>query len=332
MPIRKIEETLDCLPENAKAIPGCKWFYATPEGKIYRIHPRCPDKIIRVNTYITEYGLERVHLRAQISRDKNTYRRDQLLKYDEDRKFFVHRIIAELFVPNPTNLPWVIHKNHDLLDNRAENLIWGKYRELGKFVSRQRTYYRAVRPTKLKPIVMYSMFTYKLIGYFHHYHDAAEQTGISVDVIQKECDQKKTPIRSYYFRYATDEQDFPRKKYFVVKRDWKTDKVMTVYANPTDAAHAAGVAVNTMEVMIWSPKPNKRKNYYKRITWEEYQKVDYYHHKAHGRKRAYKKNRRQSKYSENFNLYEYKSTEDIDTTTYTFQRSEGIVSIGEQEE
>ena len=37
MPIQKIEETLDCLPENAKAIPGCKWFYATPEGKIYRI-------------------------------------------------------------------------------------------------------------------------------------------------------------------------------------------------------------------------------------------------------------------------------------------------------
>lgn len=36
----------------------------------------------------------------------------------------LHRIVAELFVPNPDNKPEVDHINTDPLDNRAENLRW----------------------------------------------------------------------------------------------------------------------------------------------------------------------------------------------------------------
>lgn len=36
----------------------------------------------------------------------------------------IHRLLAELFIPNPLNLPSVHHINHDRADYRLENLMW----------------------------------------------------------------------------------------------------------------------------------------------------------------------------------------------------------------
>ena len=41
------------------------------------------------------------------------------------QRTLVHRVLAETYLKNPNNYPFVLHENDEKLDNRLENLRWG---------------------------------------------------------------------------------------------------------------------------------------------------------------------------------------------------------------
>ena len=65
-------------------------------------------------------GKEKI-LKAQINKG---YLQLELRKNGVRKKEFIHRLVAQAFIPNPQNLPEVNHKDENKTNNCVENLEW----------------------------------------------------------------------------------------------------------------------------------------------------------------------------------------------------------------
>ena len=50
-------------------------------------------------------------------------------KNNKTKRHKVHRLVAQTFIPNPNNLPCVLHENDIKTDNRVSNLFWGTHQD-----------------------------------------------------------------------------------------------------------------------------------------------------------------------------------------------------------
>ena len=57
------------------------------------------------------------------------YKYYRLSKNNTKKMFYAHRLVAEAFIPNPSNLPVVNHKDGNKLNNNIVNLEWVSYSE-----------------------------------------------------------------------------------------------------------------------------------------------------------------------------------------------------------
>lgn len=107
----------DCLPEKGKTIKGYSNYLITPDGKIYSKHS---NKYLNPSLNRAGYLIVDLH-GDEYTKDTTLYTRKRSAKR---KKFRVHRLVAEYFIPNPNNYQEVNHKNKNRTDNRVENLEW----------------------------------------------------------------------------------------------------------------------------------------------------------------------------------------------------------------
>lgn len=96
-------------------------YFISDDGKVYcNLGQGCRNKNKKVPLYeikprLTKTGYARVYMR-ETSTNK---RKDK----------YIHRLVAEYFVPNPLNKKFVNHINCKRNDNRKENLEWSTVKE-----------------------------------------------------------------------------------------------------------------------------------------------------------------------------------------------------------
>ena len=96
-----------------KDIVGYEGLYkVSNKGNVYSVE--------RINSQGRKWGGQTLKLLL----DKIGYIRVNLCKDGRIKNVTVHRLVAEMFIPNPNNYPEVNHRDEDKTNNCVENLEW----------------------------------------------------------------------------------------------------------------------------------------------------------------------------------------------------------------
>ena len=135
--VRQIRKapTIDAVPVVRKPVVGYEGYYEVDQfGRVFSL-----DRSVVVVDGNRTYTKHLVGKQMKQSMHDKGYKTVSLTKDGKTTLMFVHRLVAEAFLPNPENLPMVNHKDEDKTNNFLENLEWctaAYNRTYGKAVER----------------------------------------------------------------------------------------------------------------------------------------------------------------------------------------------------
>lgn len=186
------------MDERWKRVQGFRDYWVSDHGRVYG-----PGGKIRRGGFLTLVETPGGYYKVTLACDN----------YRVERR--VNRLVAEAFIPNPHNLPIVMHMDNDRLNNHVDNLKWGTHAENNRYCwdcgrhpvtltdeDRERAY-----ATRRTPVIAINMYTGER-SIFASQHEAARALGVMQQHIWGVLKGIRRSTGSYRFEYLCEEE-FP---------------------------------------------------------------------------------------------------------------------------
>ena len=128
----------------------------------------------------------------------NGYLQIGLSKNGECKKCYVHRLVAQTFIPNPDNLPEINHIDEDKTNNRVDNIEWKSHKDNINHGTRT----ERVAKARSKRVIQLS-----LSGEFIREWTSTmecERNGFNHSAVGKCCNGNRKTHKGFRFMYAED--------------------------------------------------------------------------------------------------------------------------------
>lgn len=126
-----------------------------------------------------------------------------LIKDGKQKTFYVHRLVALVFIPNPLNLPEINHKDEIKINNCVDNLEWcdRKYNlNYGNYGSNLSKTLLEVGINR-KPVACYNKKTGELIKTYSSITEAEKELGLSRGAIGKALSGRRKTAGGFVWKY-----------------------------------------------------------------------------------------------------------------------------------
>lgn len=139
----------------------------------------------------------------------NGYRKVSLYSAETAKQYFVHRLVAEAFLPNTNGYSCVNHKDENRQNNSVDNLEWCTYGYNNSFGERVR---KTINSRNLhgsygaeKPVIKYSLCG-EFLKEYKSISDASRENKISTSRISRCCRRivKCKTAGGYVWKYSED--------------------------------------------------------------------------------------------------------------------------------
>lgn len=190
---RKMLEYLidrDTITEELKLIDGSSTDYITPTGNVYK-----------------DYGNNKFFHKANFINKTNGYVYCNITFDEGQKQRRVHKLVAQAYIPNPNNLPVVMHLDNNKENCCVNNLKWGTVSENTQqaFDDGLQVNDASWNDSQSVPVCCFDL-NQKLINKYGSISEAATKTGMTKTGILYQCNHKmkSKPRKGFYFRYLSE--------------------------------------------------------------------------------------------------------------------------------